>query len=184
MANFALSNSTASGGGGVAAAITTAYKTLIVTNASTATTATNTGLRRGKWYDVLIGTAGTPADNVMQFDIVRATYATSTALTTGDSATSLFVSSLSSNFMLDFADGSATASLRLNSSVETYLTSPTELWDVAINQRASYRWVAAPGSEFVYPAASSGAGPNALAIRCLSPSAPGPATATILVNEL
>jgi len=180
MANFGLSNSTAAGGGIAAQAITTTYKTLVVVAASTTATGTNTGLRRGKMYDVLIGTAGTPADNVMQFDIVRATYASSTAITTGGV---LPLSSFSSTLLMDYADGSPTAWLSINSSVETYLTSPTELWDVGINQRASYRWVAAPGSELVYPAASSGAGPNALAVRALSPGYTGTATATVLVAE-
>ena len=180
MANFAVSNSTGTGGGLAAQAITTTYKTLVITAASTTATGTNTGLRRGKMYDVLIGTAGTPADNVMQFDIVRATYASSTAITTGGV---LMLSSLSSNFVLDAADGAPTAVISINSSVETYLTTATELWDVGINQRASYRWVAAPGSELVYPAASSGAGPNALAVRALSPAYTGTATATVLVNE-
>ncbi len=185
MPQFGVSNSTGSGGGGVQAAITTTYKSLIVTNASTATTAVaGLSLARGKWYDILIGTNTTPADNVLTFDVVRATYATSTAITTGDSATSLFVSSLSSNFLTDFTAGASPfASIRINSSVETFLTSPVEIWSVGINQRASYRWVAAPGSEMVYPAASSGAGPNALAIRCLSPAYTGTATATVLVNE-
>ena len=180
MANFALSNSTGSGGGGVAQAITTTYKTLALSGASTTATGTVGGiLKRGKVYDVLIGTAGTPADNVMQFDIVRCTYATSTAITTGDSATSLFVSSLSSNFVLDLADGAPAAVLRINSSVETYLTAATELWDVGINQRASYRWVAAPGSEIVWPATSS-AGLN---LRARSPGYTGTVTGSWMWQE-
>lgn len=181
MANFGIANSTATGGGIAQQAISATYKSMAITATSTATTGTNTGLRRGKVYDLLVGTNGTPADNFMEFDAVRAIYASSTAITTGGV---LFLSSLSSNLLFDAADGSPVAQISINSSVETFLTSPTELWYVGINQRASYRWVAAPGSELVYPAASSGsAGGNSIAIRARSAAYTGTATVTMLVNE-
>lgn len=182
MPMFAVANSTATGGGIAQQAITTTYKSQVITATSTNGTGTaGTILKRGKLYDLLVGTNGTPADQYMQFDVVRATYATSTAITTGGV---LFLSSLSSNFNLDYADGAAACNISINSSVETYLTSPIELWDVAVNQRASYRWVAAPGSELVYPAASSGAGPNALSVRALSGGYTGTATVNVFINEL
>ena len=180
MANYTVTNSTAQGGGQTPQAIATTYKSQIISAASTTASGTYIGLRRGKMYDILIGTNGVPADNYMQFDVVRATYASSTAITTGGV---LMLSSLSSNFLLDYADGPVNAAISINSTVETYLTSPTEVWYIGINQRASYRWVAAPGSELLYPAASSGAGPNALAVRALSGGYTGTATATTLISE-
>lgn len=178
MANFTVSNSSANGGSAQAACSGT-YKSLVVTNNSTATSATYAGIRRGKWYDILVGTNGTPADNYMEFDVVRATYATSTALTTGGA---VFISSLSSTYALDGADAAAVASVTVNSSVETYLTSPTEMWYVGVNQRASYRWVAAPGSEIVYPANSSAA-INGMALRARSGGYTGTVTGNILFQE-
>jgi hypothetical protein len=183
MANFAVSNSTGVGGGIAQQAITTTYKSLIIVATSTSATGTNTGLKRGKVYDLLIGTNTTPADNVLTFDICRINAASSTAITTGGV---LPLSSFSSNLLLDAADGSPVAWITINSTAETWTTNPVELWSVGINQRASYRWVAAPGSEILYPAASSGAASsaNGVAIRALSPAYTGTATATVLVSEL
>lgn len=181
MAQYTLSNSTGIGGGITQQPITTTYKSQVIAASVTTPNGTFSGQRRGKLYDLLIGTNTTPADNVMTFDVVRATYASTTAITTGGV---LFVSSLSSTFVLDLADSPPTAQLSINSSVETFLTSPVEVWTVGINQRASYRWVAAPGSELIYPAGSSGAGPNAIAVRALSPAYTGTVTVTALINEL
>ena len=153
MAQYAVSNSTTVGGGQSQQALTTTYKSLAVVAASTAATGTFSGLRRGKLYDLLIGTNTTPADNVLTFDVCRVNYGSSTAITTGSQPP---LSSFSSNLLLDFADAAPTAWISINSSVETWLTNPVELWSVGINQRASYRWVAAPGSELIYPANSSG----------------------------
>ncbi len=181
MANFALTNSTANGSGGVGQVVGATYKSMLITAASTAAGGTYTGLRRGKIYDILIGTNGTPADNALEFDLVRGTYASTTAITTGGILG--LMSSLSSNYALDPADGPAVSALNSNSSVETYLTGTTELWLEGLNQRASYRWVAAPGSEFVYPAVSSGTGGNALSLRVRSAGYTSSATANVLFQE-
>ncbi len=181
MANFSLTNSTANGSGGVGQGLGSAYKTLLVVAASTTAGGTYIGLRRGKIYDILLGTDGTPADNALDWDLVRGTYASSTAITTGGILG--LMSSLSSNYAMDTADGPSNAAINSNSSVETYLTSPTELWFLGMNQRASYRWVAAPGSEYVYPAVSSGTGGNALALRARSAGYTSSAPVTVLFQE-
>jgi hypothetical protein len=155
------------------------YHTIVETNNSTNATGTYLGLRRGKWYDILIGTNAAPADTYVEWDVVRCTYGTSTAITTGGI---LQLSSFSSNLNLDLADAAPVAAISINSSVETYLTAATEVWYVGINQRASYRWVAAPGSEMVYPATSS-ASVNGLALRARG-NYTGTVTAAVLVNEL
>jgi hypothetical protein len=176
---YSVANTTAVGGGGVQQSIAAAYKTQVQTNNSTATTATYAGLRRGKWYDILIGTNAAPADTYVEWDVVRCTIGTSTAITTGSI---LQLSSFSSNLNLDAADAAPVAAISINSSVETYLTAATEVWYVGINQRASYRWVAAPGSEIVYPANSS-ASINGLSLRARG-NYTGTVTAAVLVNEL
>lgn len=183
MANFTLANSTAIGGGNVQAAVAATYRTQLLVGNSTTSGATITGtVRRGKLYDILVGTNGTPADNFMEWDCCRATMGASSTLAGG-------VSSLSSNFMLDEADaggpagGTLAALLGINSSIETAFTALTEVWYVGVNQRASYRWVAAPGSEFVYPAASSATGRNGLLGRVRSGGYTGTATMNFLIQE-
>jgi hypothetical protein len=100
----------------------------------------------------------------------------------GSTATSGYtgsISSVSSNFALDVADGLIQAWVTVNSSVETNNTYLQSLWNVAVNQRASYRWVAAPGSEFVYPATSSAG----LGLRSLSGGYTGTVTLTAILAE-
>lgn len=179
MANFSIVNSTAMGAGNTQAAVTTTYKTQIIVGNSTGTTATTGGgmLRRGKLYDILVGTNGTPADNYMEWDVARCTMGASSVLAGG-------ISSLSSNFGLDLADSYGFLAMAgTNSSVETAFTAGTEIWYVGVNQRASYRWVAAPGSELVYPAASSATGTNGLLGRTRSGGYTGTATMNWLFQE-
>lgn len=159
MANYAISNSTNGGGGGTSQAITTTYKSLVTTGGATSSP------RRGKLYDLLIGTNGTPADNVMQFDIQRnTTTVTGTAVTPNP---------------LDPADAAATTVVNANNSAQPTITSNSDLFYIGLNQRASYRWVCAPGSELVWPATTS----NGLTVLALSPAYTGTATATILFLE-
>src|SRR5882724_6539147 len=162
MANFSVANTTAIGGGNVQQGSSTSYKTLIAVGNSSATTASFGvgGYRRGKLYDILIGTAGTPADNYFEFDVALITLGTTPA-----GILNTLVSSLSSNFALDPADTTFVAAIEINSTAEFGITANTEKWYLGINQRASYRWVCAPGSEILYPAASSNPGPNGLALR-------------------
>jgi hypothetical protein len=180
MANFTLANSTAIGGGNVQQAVSTTYKSLCVVGNSTASSATfvSSGFRRGKLYDILIGTNGVPADNYMEFDVALITLATTPA-----GITTLMVSSLSSNFGTDPADTTFVAAMQINSTAEVGITANTEKWYLGINQRASYRWVCNPGSELLYPAASSATGNNGLTLRTRSGGYTGTATGTIMVSE-
>lgn len=178
MSNASITNSTAMGAGGAQTAMTTTYKTLVLIGNSTTSTATlgSGSLHRGKLYDILIGTNGTPADNYLEFDVTRVTLGTSSVLAVG-------ISSLSSNHMLDLADGGYINLCAINSSIETAFTATTETWYVGINQRASYRWVAAPGSEIVWPATTSAVGNNGIAVRARSGAYTGTATATVMWSE-
>lgn len=180
MANFTVVNTTGIGGGAVQQAVATTYKSLIsVGNSSATPSSLGAGLyKRGKLYDILVGTNGTPADNYMEWDVTRITLGTTPA------AVTLGISSLSSTFTLDTADSNNLLNwIAINSTSEGGITATTEIWYVGVNQRASYRWVAAPGSELVWPAVSSATASGGLALRTRSGGYTGTATATILAQE-
>jgi hypothetical protein len=155
MAKYSVTN------GSSGQAITTSYKSLTGIAASSGTQA----LRRGKVYDILVGTNGTPADNYMQWDVSRMT--SSGAYTAGNCVS------------LDTADASAAALPKINYTTEPTVTSSSNLFNVGVNQRASYRWVAAPGGELVYPATDL----NGIVVRALSGGYTGTATATVHFEE-
>lgn len=101
--------------------------------------------RRMKIYDFTIGSSATPADNALVHTCQRATAAgTSTAVTPES---------------LDPADAAALNDSGENHTVEPTYTANAIVWKISANQRATYRWVAAPGSEIVTPAtAANGVG--------------------------
>jgi hypothetical protein len=144
---------------GQQAAVSGSYKTVLDVFA------TSGALRRGKVFDVLIGTNGTPADNFLQWDISRMTAdGTGTAVTPNP---------------LDPADVAALATAKNNYSAEPTITANSSLFNVGVNQRASYRWVAAPGSELLFPAVAG----NGLALRALSGGYTGSATGGVMYEE-
>lgn len=155
MARFSFSNDLA----GTQQAISSSFKTLAYLRATTG------ALRRGKVYDILFGTNGTPADNAMEYDVSRVT-AAGTATSATPNA-------------LDPADAAADATCEVNATAEPTVTAASSVLFVGVNVRASYRWVAAPGSELVYPATAN----NGFALRALSPSYTGTATGAILFEE-
>ena len=171
MANYAVTNSTTVTNSSQVA-VTTTDISLISVFASTIAPAPVIQLRRAKVYDVLVGTNGTPADNAMIWSIQRAT-AGSTSAYTG------YVSSVA--LALDQADSTPASAVWANSSAEGgyTFTATTFPWYVGVNQRASYRWVAAPGSEIVLPAVSSAG----LVLRTKSPGYTSTATASIMWSE-
>jgi hypothetical protein len=154
MANYGINNSLA----GTQQAVSSSYKSLL-TLVSSAT------VRRIKVYDILIGTNGTPADNYMEWDVSR-----QTAAATGTSVTPT---------ALDPADGAALSTCLANCTVEGTVTAASSVFYVGVNQRASYRWVAAPGSELVGPAISAAG----FAGRVKSGGYTGTATMDILFQE-
>lgn len=182
MASFSVANTTTPAGT-AQANCGTAYIPAVAVAASSGNF-TNTGagtgpLRRGKLYDILIGTNGTPADNFMEWAVHRITIGTT--LTWVGS-----VSSVSSAYVLDYADGPPGPFLISNASagsstIAAYIAQP---FYVGVNQRASYRWVAAPGSEIIYPANSSGTGNNGLMLSGRSGGYTSTITGTVYVTEL
>lgn len=178
MANYGITNSTNFAS---QPNTTTTYTPLIVIAASSGSFVsppTITGLRRGKIYDILVGTNGTPADNFIEWNVQRATVGSSTVWVGS-------VSSVSSQFALDPADAAFSAFVTVNASATSsaLFTLQQPVWYEGMNQRASYRWVAAPGSEIVYPAVSSATGGNGLVFSARSGGYTGTATMTVLWQE-
>jgi hypothetical protein len=182
MALFAVANSTTPAG--TAQVVTgTSYTTIIAVCASSGNTTAGGGqtgpLRRGRLYDILVGTNGTPADNFVEWEVSR--------LTAGTTVTILgSVSSVSSGYMLDLADAGFGAFVTINGSAgSTAIFSRVDApWYVGVNQRASYRWVAAPGGEIVYPANTSATGYNGLGLNVRSGGYTGTTTGAVMVSEL
>lgn len=102
--------------------------------------------RRGKLYDLLVGSEASPADNAFLYTVQRVTaLGTSTAVTPQP---------------LDPGDAATEADAGENHTVNATATANAILLAIPVNQRATFRWVAAPGGELVYPATAS----NGLAI--------------------
>lgn len=156
MANYSANNINA----GTQQAVAATYKTLLSLTASS-----GTALRRFKIYDVLMGTNGTPADNFMEYDISRQTVAGTGTTTTSNA--------------LDPADTAALTVGLSNLTVEPTVTAASSVFYVGVNQRASYRWVAAPGSELVAPATNLAG----FAFRTRSGGYNGTATVTEMFQE-
>jgi hypothetical protein len=94
--------------------------------------------RRGFIYEFMLGSEATAADNPFLYSIQR-----ETAGGTGTAVTPV---------SLDPADTVASnAVAQQNMTIEPTFP-PTLLVRLALNQRATFRWVAQPGSELVYPA--------------------------------
>lgn len=163
MANYTLTNGSTTGGGTqqpTAAAYTGA---ILAVSCSTSNGGTTTW-RRIKLYDVLVGTNTAPADNFLEFDISRTTA----------SSSATFVAAP----QLDPADSVHNALASINSSTFGTIGVPN-LWYLGMNQRASYRWVCAPGSEIVNAAVSS----NGLQLRARSGAYTGTCTGTVMFQE-
>jgi len=121
--------------------------------------------RRIKLYDILLGSEATPADNAFLWQLQR-----STSVGTGSSVTPT---------ALDPADAASLFDAVENLTVDPTLTAGAILMSLPLNQRASFRWVAAPGSELVAPATAN----NGIAIR--TPTATGlvAITSTAYIDE-
>jgi hypothetical protein len=150
MAGYAASNLLA----GTQQAVSTSYKTLLAILAASATS-----LQRIRCHEFVFGTDGTPADNVMTWDVSRVSAdGTSTSVTPNK---------------IDPADGAFLGVATANHTVEPTVTAASSLWGSGMNQRATHRWVAFPGQELVVPATAAAG----LAFRVKSPGYTGTAVA-------
>lgn len=115
------------------AAVGTSYKTAgLVVGGTTI---------RPKIYDILFGLGGTPADNTLYWSLQRQTAAgTITAVTPRS---------------LDPGNPAASSTAGSNATAEGTITANSDLLTFALNQRATFRWVAPPGGELVIPATAN-----------------------------
>ena len=95
---------------------------------------------RGWIYDIVVGSDATPADLAGQFDVIRGTVSG-----TGTSITAR---------ALDPANPAATIAPEGGTFTGQTKTANSAMLSVGLNQRATFRWVAAPNGEFVIPATS------------------------------
>lgn len=129
-------------------------------------TADGTRPRRIKVYDAIIGSEATPADAALLWTFRRCTAAgTSTSVTP---------------LNLDPASAATEADAGENHTVEPTFTAGAILLNIPLNQRATFRWVAAPGGELVMPATAA----NGFGIETDTISTGTPViTATVHVDE-
>lgn len=130
---------------GTVAAVTTGYKSCMILRAPP------TAMRRIKLGDFVVGAGDVPADNVCNLKILRST--------TVGTLTDVVPTAL------DPADAACVSILGNLVTVEP-TTGGVALMAFAMNQRATYRWVAAPGEELIIPATAN----NGLAIQVQSPA--------------
>lgn len=160
MSNYSVTNGSTTGGG-TQQNMTTSYVGALI-----GLTAPGASPRRFKIYDILIGTNGTPADNFIEWDVSRVTASSTATLVTP--------------MPLDQADAATLTVASVNSSAHALITGNSNVFYVGVNQRASYRWVAAPGGELVAPATSS----NGFQLRARSGGYTGTATGTIHFDQM
>ena len=121
---------------------------------------------RGKVYEFMVGINGSPpADNELEIDTIRMTVdGTGTAFTPNP---------------LDLADPASLASGKVGYTVEPTTTANTFLVYFAMNQRATVRWLAAPGSELIYPSTAA----SGICLRGKSAAYTSTMSANILFDE-
>jgi len=96
---------------------------------------------RARIYDFIIGSRASVADNACTYNFQRFTAAgTSTAFTP---------------VALDPGDAASLAASGVNATVTPTYTANAYLLNISANQRATFRWIAAPGSELVIPATTA-----------------------------
>ena len=114
----------------------------LTTSATTALGVTsNTSTVQRNWvYELTFGNVGTPADQVSIIVVQR--------VTAPGSATAVTPT------LMDLADRAAQAVAGENHTSEPTYTSNTEVMEIPLNHRATFRWVAPPNGEIVCPATS------------------------------
>jgi hypothetical protein len=142
-----------------------------VTQTTNTTTAKTMGIviggttARPAVYDFIVGAPGTPADNAMRYGLQRSTTTGTTTAKTPNP--------------LDSADMACVSTAGVDATIEPTLTAATINVVIAANQRATFRWVAAPDGEFRGPATAS----NGIAATSLSPAYTGATFATVHFME-
>jgi len=91
-------------------------------------------------YDMIVGSSASPADVATDFNVIRGTVSGS-----GTSVTPR---------KIDSADPSALATSQQGTFTGQTKTSNSSIMDLALNQRATFRWIAPQDGELVVPATS------------------------------
>lgn len=112
-------------------------------------------------YDIIVGSTATPADNALEFVLQRYT-----AAGTGTSVTPT---------PADEDDPATQCTALVNLSAEPTYTSGAVLLDIPLNQRATQRWIAAPGRELKMAATAA----HGCGLQPIHASFTGNVTATI-----
>lgn len=115
---------------------------------------------RPRIYDIIFGQGGTPADNVVRWEVPRATTSA-----TGTAAVEV---------TLDPGAPAAEVLSEEEITIGPTVTVDSQLLDFDLNQRATFRWVAAPGGEIVLPALAA----NSIFFNCSSAAYTGIARVT------
>ena len=97
---------------------------------------------RPSLYDLVIGSVATPADAAVKWHVQR----TTAVGTEGSGFTPI---------ALDPGDPASLADYAVAHSSEPTYTSNAVLLQISMNQRNSFRWVAAPGGELIAPATAN-----------------------------
>ena len=125
-----------------------------------------TAATRAELYDILMSVS-TPSDTSLEWIVQRVT-----SVASGTNNTAVVP------VALDPGNPAAVAVGVENFTIEPTKTSATEFIDMELNQRASFRWVAAPGRNIIAPAtAQAGIG-----VICAT-TGTGTARATIMFEE-
>ena len=98
--------------------------------------------RRFKLYDFVVGSDAAPADNPYLWEIYKRT-----GTATAGSAPTIYP--------LDLSDTIASTLVANQAPTTNGAGGTTPMFGVPLNQRASFRWVASPGSELIAPATAS-----------------------------
>lgn len=128
--------------------------------------ATATPTRRASIYDVMIGSGSTPADHATKFNFGQLT-------TLGTEGSGYTPVPLDPNGLASESDAGVA-----HSAEPTYTGSKTKL-AISLNQRATFRWVAAPGSELVCAATQN----NGMGLYSVASTGTPTCEATILFAE-
>ena len=113
----------------------------IASPSDTVCTLTAETTTRGFVYYFCLSSAGTPADNAIEWIVQRCTaVGTATAVAAA---------------LLDLAEAAELCDFDENHTVEPTLTAATEVFDNAVNQRMSFQFNANPDGELVLPATAA-----------------------------
>lgn len=146
--------------------VAAAYKTAALVQGATTGT-----LKRAKLFELLLGANGNPnaTDTYIQWDVSRITASGAGAYTAWTPTA------------LDPADSAAIVVAGINATAEaTTVTANSSLFNIALNQRGSFRWVASQESQSLVMPATASAG---LILRALSSTYTSGVTGQITYQE-